>query len=129
MDYTRFDEATLTDGALLTDDAAAPGSSFPRRPRQSAEVMRYRGMVMNTLTGSVLVQGRPMRLAIKERELLAALMRRSGQIVGLQWLATQLHATATEIEELASALISDLREAGAQCLPRRVEGLGYVLWR
>jgi DNA-binding response OmpR family regulator len=128
MDYTPFDKATLTDDAILTSPAA-PGSSFPGRPRHSAEVLRYRGIVMNTLTGAILVHGRPARLAVRQRELLAALMRRSGQIVNPKWLAAQLHATVAEIDELAVALTSALREAGAQCLPRHVEGLGYVLWR
>jgi DNA-binding response OmpR family regulator len=131
MDYLPLDPPTLTDDALLTDATTGPWSSFPGRPRprHGAEVVRYRGMVMNTHTGSILIQGRPVRLAVKERELLAALMRRSGQIVSLQWLAMQLHAGAEEIDALASALTNTLREAGAQCLPRHVEGLGYVLWR
>ena len=128
MDYTPLDEATLTDGAILTENAA-PGSSFPSRPRHSAEVVRYRGMVMNTLTGSVLVHGRPAQLGVREREALAALMRRAGQIVSPRALAAQLHTTVDEIDAVAASLTRALREAGAQCLPRRVEGLGYVLWR
>lgn len=126
MDYTPFDKATLTDEAILVD---APESSFPGRPRLGPEVLRYRGVVMNTLTGSVLVHGRPTRLAVKERELLSALMRRSGQIVTAKWLAAQVHASVEEIEALAARLTATLREAGSQCLPRHVEGLGYVLWR
>jgi two-component system response regulator QseB len=129
MDFTPIDGPTLTDDAILTDATTGPWSSFPGRPRQGAEVVRYRGMVMNTLTGSILVQGRPVRLAVRERELLAALMRRSGQIVSPKWLAMQIHAGIEEIDELAATLTSALREAGAQCLPRQVEGLGYVLWR
>ena len=128
MDYTPLDEATLTDGAILTENEA-PGSSFPSRPRHSAEVVRYRGMVMNTLTGSVLVHGRPAQLGVREREALAALMRRAGQIVSPRALAAQLHTTVDEIDAVAASLTRALREAGAQCLPRRVEGLGYVLWR
>lgn len=129
MDYTPLDQTILRDEAILTDAANGPGSSFPSRPRQGADVLRYRGMVMNTLTGSILVHGRPTRLATKEREMLAALMRRSGQIVSPKWLAMQLHTTIEEIDSLAKALNSALCEAGAQCLPRKVEGLGYVLWR
>jgi two-component system response regulator QseB len=129
MDFTPIDGPTLTDDAILTDATTGPWSSFPGRPRHGAEVVRYRGMVMNTLTGSILVQGRPVRLAVRERELLAALMRRSGQIVSPKWLAMQIHAGIEEIDELAATLTSALREAGAQCLPRQVEGLGYVLWR
>ena len=86
-------------------------------------------MVMNTLTGSILIHGRPVRLAVKERELLAALMRRSGQIVSPKWLAMQLNTTIDEIDKLAKSLHDALCEAGAPCLPRQVEGLGYVLWR
>jgi DNA-binding response OmpR family regulator len=129
MDYTPLDPTILGDDAILTEATTGPWSSFPGRPRQSAGVLRYRGMVMNTLTGSILVHGRPTRLATKEREMLAALMRRSGQIVSPKWLAMQLHTTIEEIDALAQALNTALCEAGAQCLPRKVEGLGYVLWR
>ncbi|HEX8996025.1 MAG TPA: hypothetical protein VF812_08335 [Ktedonobacterales bacterium] len=128
MDYTSLDKATLADHAILTEPTATPWSSFPGRPRQRPEVLRYRGIVMNTITGSVLIQGRPTNLAVAERELLAALMRRSGQIVSPHWLASQIRATATQVEMLAESLASKLREAGASCLPRRVEGLGFVLW-
>ena len=129
MDYTPLDRPALADEAILIETPTSPWSSFPGRPRQSAEVLRYRGMVMNTVTGSVLVHGRPTRLDVKERELLSALMRRSGQIVSSSWLATQIHAGVEEIDRLVAALTDALREAGAQCLPRQVEGLGYVLWR
>jgi DNA-binding response OmpR family regulator len=118
-----MDELTLSEGA------GGPGSSFPRRRREDVGVLRYRGMVMNTLTGSILVHGRPARLAVKERELLAALMRRAGQIVSLKWLAAQLGTTIDDVDALAQNLCRSLREAGAQCLPRQVQGLGYVLWR
>ncbi len=129
MDHMPLDEATLTDEASAAAIAAKPGSSFPGRPSFSSEVLRYRGMVMNTITGAVLVHGRPTRLATRERELLAMLMRRAGQIVTPMWLATQLRISAAEVESLAAALTSALREAGATCLPRHVEGIGYVLWR
>ncbi|HZC05372.1 MAG TPA: hypothetical protein VE338_07000 [Ktedonobacterales bacterium] len=129
MDYMPMDPPAVTDDALLTEATSGPWTSFPGRPRHGAEVLRYRGMVMNTLTGSILVHGRPARLAVHERELLAALMRRSGQIVSPKWLAMQLQTTVEEIDALAVALTNALREAGAQCLPRHVEGLGYVLWR
>lgn len=127
MDYTPL-EPILTDETILSE-SSSPWSSFPGRARQSAGVLRYRGMVMNTLTGSILVHGRPTRLAVKEREMLAALMRRSGQIVSPKWLAMQLNTTIDEIDMLAKSLHDALCEAGAPCLPRQVEGLGYVLWR
>lgn len=129
MDFTPIDKTTRLDDALLTQTPDAPGSSFPGRPRPGPEVLRYRGVVMNTITGLILIQGRPARLAVKERELLAALMRRAGQIVSPKWLAEQLQASVTEIEELSARLNAALREAGASCLPRQVEGLGYILWR
>jgi DNA-binding response OmpR family regulator len=127
MDHTSFDETTIVNNAILTD-VAAPWSSFPGRPRQGPEVLRYRGIAMNLVTGSVLIQGRPANLALQERELLAALMRRSGQIVSSAWLASQIRVSEDEVKTLANDLTSALAEAGATCLPRRVEGLGYVLW-
>ncbi|MDE3230017.1 MAG: winged helix-turn-helix domain-containing protein [Chloroflexota bacterium] len=128
MDHTPLDAATLTDEAVLSEDAR-PGASFPHRPRHEPETLRYRGVVMNALSGAVLAHGRPVRLAVRERELLATLMSRAGQIVTPTWLATQMHIPATDIDALASGLISALRDAGVTCLPRHVEGIGYVLWR
>lgn len=128
MDYMSLNEAIITEEAVLPG-TLSPGSSFPSRPRLGPEVLRYRGIVMNLLTGSVLVHGHPTQLAVPHRELLAALMRRSGQIVSPMWLATQLRVSITEIEKLAVSLSEALEDAGAVCLPRRVEGLGYVLWR
>ena len=129
MDYTPFDPATLMDEMILSEDSVSPGSSFPRRRREDAGVLRYRGMVMNTLTGSILVHGRPARLAVMERKLLATLMRRAGQIVSPKCLATELGTPIDDVDALARDLCRSLREAGAQCLPRQVQGLGYVLWR
>lgn len=126
MDHTSFDDATIVNNAILTN--VAPGSSFPGRPRQAPEVLRYRGIAMNQVTGSVLIQGRPANLALQQRELLAALMRRCGQIVSPSWLASQLRVNVDEVQTLANGLTSALAEAGATCLPRRVQGLGYVLW-
>ena len=128
MDYTPFDETTFTDGAVLAGDTA-PWSSFPGRKAPDPEVLHYRGVVMNTLTGAVLVHGRAAQLGVREREFLATLMRRAGQIVSPKWLASQIHATIEEVDALAASLTVALREVGAQCLPRHVEGLGYVLWR
>lgn len=128
MDYMPLNEAAITDEAVLPG-TLSPGSSFPSRPRLGPEVLRYRGIVMNLLTGSVLVHGRPTQLAVPHRELLAALMRRCGQIVSPMWLATQLRVNVAEIDKLAASLCEALEEAGAAALPRRVEGLGYVLWR
>ena len=127
MDYTPFDEVAIPEEATLAD--VIPASSFPGRRRESVEVVRYRGMVMNTFTGSILIYGRPAQLGVREREFLATLMRRAGQIVSPKWIAAQLHASVEEVDMLAVSLTSALREAGAQVLPRRVEGLGYVLWR
>ncbi len=128
MDYMPLNEATTTDEAVLPG-TLSPGSSFPSRPRLGPEVLRYRGIVMNLLTGSVLVHGRPTQLSVPHRELLAALMRRCGQIVSPMWIATQLRVSVAEVDKLAASLAEALEEAGSSALPRRVEGLGYVLWR
>lgn len=128
MDHTPLDAATLTDETVLSE-TGRPGARLPGRPRHDPETLRYRGVVMNTMTGAVLAHGRPVPLAVRERELLATLMRRAGQIVTLTWLATQMRISVIEVDALAARLIATLREAGATCLPRHVEGIGYVLWR
>lgn len=110
---------------------APPGSSWTRYPaRQRPEnTLRYRGLELDLTTGGAYLNDRPVRLATGERDLLQALMRRAGQIISGAQLATQADCAAAELESLVDSLAKALAEAGASVLPRRVEGLGYILWR
>lgn len=129
MDYMPIDAATRANDVILSDATEGPWVSFPgRRPLGGVEVLRYRGVMMNATTGAIAIRGRLVTLSVAERELLAALMRRAGQIVSPSWLAQQLHATTAEVEERATTLQATLREAGSATLPRKVDGLGYILW-
>ena len=56
-------------------------------------------------------------------------MRRAGQIVNRRTLAAALSVTVDRLDERIERLRDELRQAGATCLPCRVDGLGYVLWR
>lgn len=129
MDYTPVESLSDADESLFD---APPGSSWtrlPAKPRAEGKTLRYRGLTIDLATGAVHLQERPVRLGTAERDLLKALMRRAGQIISASRLAEQLGVTVAEIEARVYALSTILTEAGACCLPRRVEGLGYVLWR
>lgn len=128
MEYTSFEPVVTPDEAGFD---APPGSSWTRLPlrRAHAETLRYRGLELNLATGAVIVQGHEIHLPSLQRSLLKALMRRAGQILSASHLAEQLSVTIAEIEEGARTLTATLTDAGAPCLPRRVEGLGYILWR
>ena len=129
MDYMPVESTLNTDEALFEAPPGASWTRFPKRSQAEGETLRYRGLAFNLATGAVLLQERQVRLAATERELLKALMRRAGQIISAARLSEQLGVTISEIEAGARALTDTLAKAGSCCLPRRVEGLGYVLWR
>ncbi len=91
--------------------------------------LRFGGLSMDPLTGATSWRGRALEMAADERRLLAALMRRGGQIVSVERLATSAGMSAEGLERRIEALIATLRLSGVSCLPRRARGLGYVLWR
>lgn len=128
MDYTPIDLPEDPDS--LFD--APPGSSwtrFPKSQRASSGTLRYRGLALDLTTGDAVLQDRVIALEAHERALLTALMHRAGQIVSAARLADLMGRPVTEVEVAAKALLKTLTQAGASCLPRRVEGLGYILWR
>jgi DNA-binding response OmpR family regulator len=133
MDYTPVEPTALdTDEAMFEAPPGVSWTRFPtrRRPHKTVgETLRYRGLTFDMISGVVTLDDRQMRLAEPECDLLRALMRRAGQIISASHLAEQLGVTVTEVENRARALYLILTEAGAPCLPRRVEGLGYILWR
>lgn len=129
MDYQPLNP-TPTHTIILGDATAGPSLSFPRpHTRQGGpDVLRFRGIMLNATTGMVMAQGQPVMLATVEREALAALMRRAGQIVSKASLARQMHVSADEVEVRMDRLTTAMRDAGSRCLPRQVDGLGFILW-
>ena len=129
MDYTPVESHFEPDEAMFD---APPGASWTRLPKKrqpEGETLRYRGLVYNLATGMVILNDRQMRLAASDGELLRTLMRKAGQIVSAARLADQLGVTVAEVEARARMLARSLADFNAPCLPRRVEGLGYILWR
>ncbi|HEX9039087.1 MAG TPA: hypothetical protein VF808_19045 [Ktedonobacterales bacterium] len=110
---------------------APPGMSWTRFPTRSRteNTLRYRGLSLDLTTDAVLLHGHSVHLSAAERSVLKALMRHAGRIVSAAHLAAESKRAVAEIESLVEALCASLVEAGAECLPHRVEGLGYVLWR
>lgn len=129
MDSTFVEPPIETDEGMFDAPPGASWTRFPTRRHPKGETLRYRGMEYELDTGIVTLHDRQMRLAAPQCDLLRALMRRAGQIISASRLAEQLGVTAAEIEARVRVLSATLAEAGAQCLPRRVEGLGYILWR
>lgn len=97
--------------------------------RSSAAPMRFGGLAIDMRTGATHWCGRAIQLSVEDRETLATLMRRAGQIVSPRTLAAALGVALDALDARVEHLKSELRQAGASCLPCRVDGLGYVLWR
>lgn len=129
MDTMPVDIPEDTDASLFD---APPGASWARMPapqRAAGEVLRYRGLSLDLATGEALLGERAVALSARERLLLTALMQRAGQIVSVSWLAKQVGCVESDLAAAARSLAVALSRAGKCCLPRRVEGLGYILWR
>jgi DNA-binding response OmpR family regulator len=121
-----FDTSAVIDtrrpGVTVADHALPSG-------RVANTLMRFGGLAIDTRTGATQWCGRAIQLSVEDRETLANLMRRAGQIVSPRTLATALGVTVDKLDERVERLRGELRQAGASCLPCHVDGLGYVLWR
>ncbi|HEX8730343.1 MAG TPA: hypothetical protein VF739_17065 [Ktedonobacterales bacterium] len=95
----------------------------------SRAMLRFGGLAMDMTTGSAWWRSEKLVLSTDERQLLGALLRRGGQILSAERLATTLGTTVEYIEQRIPTLKITLRAAGVTCLPHRATGLGYVLWR
>jgi DNA-binding response OmpR family regulator len=128
---TRADEDVMLGDAidLDRDDVFDISMVAPRPLRNEA---RYRGLAMDMLNGVVRWRGEIIRLGGDERQVLAMLLTRAGRFMSVTQLARQLGIDESvadrEVERRISALREALESAGARCLPRRADGVGYILW-
>ena len=129
MDYTPVESLFDPDEAMFDAPPGASWTRLPKRRQPEGQTLRYRGMAYNLDTGVVALNDRQMRLAAPECDLLRALMHKAGQIISASRLADQLGVTVAEVEARIRALSRSLADFNAPCMPRRVEGLGYILWR
>jgi len=126
MGYTpAFD--TLSTTEAVADHAART------RPADTLggvrQILRFGGLAMDSLTGATSWRGKMVPLSLEEREVLSVLMRRAGQIVTRERLATLLGTTYDAVDRNIQDLRETLKNAGSTCLPCQVDGLGYILWR
>lgn len=129
MEYIpTFDEAVPVE-ALLDETTPRWERAKVMRSRPVRKMLRLGSLTMDTLTGVVLWRGELVSLAAEERELLALMLRRAGQILSRERLSALLGASADAVDARMAALIARLEAAGVHARPRRATGLGYVLWR
>ena len=121
-----FEPISSIDTVLESHDRAP---RLPLSARVSRSPLRFGGLSMDPITGAVTSRGRTITLPLEEREVLAALMRRAGQIIGAERLAKSVGIPADAVDQRVQSLRVQLKEAGVSCLPCRANGLGYVLWR
>lgn len=100
----------------------------PQGKQKEHELLRFGGLTLNSMTGAAHWRGKALTLSIPERELLAELMRRAGQIVSRERLAITV-GRGDVLDERMRALKITLSAHGVTALPCEVEGLGYILWR
>jgi DNA-binding response OmpR family regulator len=90
---------------------------------------RFGGLIMDSRTGVTHWRGRALDLSLEERELLGILLHHAGQILSPERIAGLLGKEVKLIDAHINALGARLKQEGVTCLPRRANGLGYVLWR
>ncbi|MGZ3582633.1 MAG: hypothetical protein ACXWQ5_08195 [Ktedonobacterales bacterium] len=100
----------------------------PQGKQKELELLRFGGLTLNSMTGAAHWRGKALTLSVPERELLAELMRRAGQIVSRERLAITV-GRGDVLDERMRDLKITLSAHGVTALPREVEGLGYILWR
>lgn len=126
MSYTPAFDTLDTLPSLLGDSASV---SRKGAVRTAQEILRFGGLTFDPRTGAVSWCGKMLTLPVQEREALGVLMRRAGQILSRQTLASLLGVTVDRLDRRMQSLHHSLKASGARCLPVSVEGLGYVLWR
>ncbi len=138
MGYTPMIDAELASHVLVDEDVMPEGALDLDRddifdismvsPRPLRNEARYRGLAMDMLSGVVRWRGEVIRLGSEERQTLAILLTRAGRFVSVERLARQLGVEERMVERRIEALRDALQSAGSRCLPRRADGVGYILW-
>jgi DNA-binding response OmpR family regulator len=120
-------------GELETRDAAVENHAMPAETielaRRNETQLRFGGLTMDARTGTTSWKGKLVALSVEERELLAILMRRAGQILSRERLAASLVVLPETVDQRIHSLRHTLESAGVTSLPYAVDGLGYILWR
>lgn len=117
---------------LNTSEAIADSATLSRHTdtlRGARQILRFGGLAMDSMTGATSWRGKMVALSVEEREVLGVLMRRAGQIMSRERLATMLGTTYDVVDRTVKDLRDTLKSAGSTCLPCQVDGLGYILWR
>lgn len=114
----------IAHSAAITRPAVALSSAL-----RSSRILRFGGLAMDAFTGATSWRSKAVALSVADRKLLRVFLRRGGQIVSRQQLATTLGISAEALDRRVKAVREALKNAGSTCLPYTVEGLGYVLWR
>ena len=126
MGYTPAFDTLNTPGVIADSATLTQAADTLRGARQ---ILRFGGLAMDSMTGATSWRGKVVALPVEEREVLSVLMRRAGQIISRERLATTLGTTHDALDRTIQELRDTLKSAGATCLPIEVAGLGYILWR
>ncbi len=126
MGYSPAFDTFFSPEPTLYDDVARLPEEMERRTQP---LLRFAGLTMDPVTGATYYNGRRISLAREDRELLSVLLRRAGQIIRSERLATMMGTDSEAVDQRVQSLRKTLKAAGAGCMPYRAEGLGYVLWR
>jgi len=123
-----FPAKEIGTGAPASQRQAPSRETGRREPLSNRRPLRFGGITLDALTGVVTWKGRPIALRENEVEVLHVLMLNAGRILSPSQIALHLADRPEVVEERLRSLHASLRCAGVKCLPRRANGLGYILW-
>lgn len=129
MDFTPIYENAMP--ASLLKEAPEKIERFGTLPqRATVRPVRCGGYLMDQLSGRVAWRGETLDLPHEDCELLGLLLRRAGQILSREAIASALGVRAETVDLRINRLRVRLIEAGVTSwLPRAATGVGYILWR
>jgi DNA-binding response OmpR family regulator len=117
---------------VAVEELLARIEAVVRRQNQFGQVIEVGNLKFDSEHGQALVDGAPRILAVRETQILEALMRRKGLVVSKRALEQQLFGDAGDlgsnaIEVYVHRLRKTLLDSGASVAIHTIKGLGYML--
>jgi len=92
------------------------------------DVMKFHGLTMDSATGAAYWRSTRLALSVKERAVLGLFLRRAGQILTRERIASLVGLAVDDVDRTVMTLRQTLASVGATCFPCRADGVGYLLW-
>ena len=97
-------------------------------PVLTRDVLKFHGLTMDSATGATYWRSTRLALNATERAVLALLLRRAGQILSRERIASLVGLAVDDVDRTVMNLRQTLTSVGATCFPCQADGVGYIFW-